>query len=99
MRKLFYLSITLFVFYSCTSKAQNQLQPHEGTVAVEGGEIWYKVMGEGEGIPILTLHGGPGGTHRYFYNLSPQTSERPIILFDQLGSGRSDHHQDTSLMT
>jgi len=56
-------------------------------------------MGEGEGIPILTLHGGPGGTHRYFYQLSPQTDERPIILFDQLGGGRSDYHNDTTLMT
>lgn len=99
MRKLVYLSITLFVFCSCTSQTENQLQAHEGTVAVEGGEMWYKVMGEGEGTPILTLHGGPGGTHRYFYHLSPQADDRSVILFDQLGSGRSDHHQDTSLMT
>lgn len=45
------------------------------------------------------MHGGPGGTHRYFYQLSPQTDERPIILFDQLGGGRSDYHTDTTLMT
>lgn len=56
-------------------------------------------MGEGEGIPILTLHGGPGGTHRYFYQLSPQTDKRSLILFDQLGGGRSDYHNDTTLMT
>ncbi|WMN11684.1 proline iminopeptidase-family hydrolase [Marivirga salinae] len=99
MRKIIYLFIPVLFLFSCSSQTHTDLEPHEGTVEVEGGEIWYKVMGEGEGIPILTLHGGPGGTHRYFYQLSPQTDERPIILFDQLGGGRSDYHNDTTLMT
>jgi len=99
MRKLIHLLIPVLFLFSCSTQTQKGLEPHEGTVEVEGGEIWYKVLGEGEGIPILTLHGGPGGTHRYFYQLSPQTDERPIILFDQLGGGRSDYHNDTTLMT
>ncbi|MGM0580423.1 MAG: proline iminopeptidase-family hydrolase [Bacteroidota bacterium] len=99
MRKIINLFIPILFLFSCSSQSPTGLEPHEGKVKVEGGEIWYKVMGEGEGIPILTLHGGPGGTHRYFYQLSPQTEERPIILFDQLGGGRSDYHNDTTLMT
>lgn len=99
MRNITYLFISILFLFSCSSQSPSGLAPHEGKVKVEGGEIWYKVMGEGEGIPVLTLHGGPGGTHRYFYQLSPQADDRPIILFDQLGGGRSDYHNDTTLMT
>lgn len=35
----------------------------EGYVKVTGGKIWYKVVGTGDNIPLLTLHGGPGSTH------------------------------------
>ncbi len=89
--------ISLFILsFGC----QNQvgLQPHEGYVEVEGGEIWYKVLGEGTATPLLLIHGGPGGTHRYFYELEPLSKERPIILFDQLGTGRSGYHTDTTLL-
>jgi proline iminopeptidase len=55
-------------------------------------------MGEGNTIPLLCLHGGPGGTSRSYYNLSDIAEDRPIIMFDQLGTGKSDHHQDTSLL-
>ncbi|ADR23211.1 proline iminopeptidase [Marivirga tractuosa] len=99
MKKIIHLIVIVLFLFSCSAQTQTGLEPHEGKVEVEGGEIWYKVMGEGEGIPILTLHGGPGGTHRYFYQLSPQTDKRSLILFDQLGGGRSDYHNDTTLMT
>jgi proline iminopeptidase len=99
MRKIFLHLITVLLACSCSPQAENQIHSHEGKVDLEGGKIWYKVMGEGEKTPILTLHGGPGGTHRYFYQLSPQTDERSVILFDQLGGGRSEYHIDTTLMT
>ena len=55
-------------------------------------------MGEGDQTPLLCMHGGPGGTSRSFYHLSEIAKDRPVIMFDQLGSGKSDHHQDTSLL-
>lgn len=91
------LFITIFLIVGCQSPTKLSIQ--QGKIEVAGGEIWYKVMGEGDGIPILTLHGGPGGTHRSFYQLSPQNKDRKVMLFDQLGSGRSDYHTDTTLMT
>ena len=44
--------------------------PGEGFVVVPGGPVWYHVAGVGPGVPLLALHGGPGGTqfpalHRY----------------------------------
>ncbi|MBK6265164.1 proline iminopeptidase-family hydrolase [Marivirga sp. S37H4] len=89
----------LSVFLLCISCQSNpSLQAEEGYVEVEGGKIWYKVIGEGDQVPLLLMHGGPGGTHCYFYELTPLSENRPIILFDQLGSGRSDHHTDTALL-
>ncbi|MEP4091608.1 proline iminopeptidase-family hydrolase [Reichenbachiella sp.] len=75
------------------------LKSGEGYVGVKGGKIWYRVLGEGNQTPLLMLHGGPGGTSRSFYLFEPLTADRPIILMDQLGSGRSDQHEDTTLLT
>ena len=30
-----------------------------------GHEIWTKTVGDGSGIPLLLLHGGPGAGHDY----------------------------------
>jgi proline iminopeptidase len=43
------------------------------------------------------MHGGPGGTSCRFEVLAPLANERPVIFYDQLGSGRSEHPTDTSL--
>jgi proline iminopeptidase len=90
------LIFVLLVFNS--SAAFTQLKEEEGYVHVKGGKIWYRVIGKGQGIPILLNHGGPGGTSRSFYQFAPIGEDRPIILFDQLGSGRSDYHTDSSLL-
>ncbi|GAA5037838.1 proline iminopeptidase [Marivirga lumbricoides] len=92
---IFFL-FAVIISYGC--KSQQELTAHEGYVEVEGGKIWYKVLGEGTATPLLLMHGGPGGTHRYFYELEPLSKERPIILFDQLGTGRSGYHTDTTLL-
>ena len=75
------------------------LKQGEGYIQVGGGKIWYRVFGEGKGTPIMMLHGGPGGTSRSFYQFEEIGKDRPIIIFDQLGGGRSDYHTDSSLLT
>ncbi len=72
------------------------LKAKNGFIQVEGGNIWYAVTGEGDSPPLLHLHGGPGGTSNF--NLSEIAADRPVIVFDQLGNGRSDHHKDTALL-
>lgn len=96
-----YLILILLLIASCSNNPRHSnplLRQGEGFVEVEGGKIWYGIMGEGDDTPLLCLHGGPGGTSRSYYNLSEIAKERPVIMFDQLGTGRSDHHQDTSLL-
>ena len=70
---------------------------------VNGHRVWYWIVGGGgarETTPLLVLHGGPGCPHDYLENLSALASEsRRVIFYDQLGCGRSDLPDDTSLWT
>lgn len=73
--------------------------PGQGFIDVPGGPVWYKIAGTGPGIPVLALHGGPGGTSCGYALLEPLGDQRPIIRYDQLGSGRSGRPDDVSLWT
>jgi len=58
----------------------------------EGHRIYMEQCGNPDGIPVVILHGGPGGgcspaMRRYF---DPQVYR--VILFDQRGCGRSRPH-------
>jgi len=95
----FYIPM-FFVLLSCVGCSNKKpLTSHEGYLPVKGGKIWYRVFGEGKGTPIMMLHGGPGSTSRSFYQFEEIGKDRPIIIFDQLGSGRSDYHTDSTLLT
>lgn len=101
MKKLIYLLfVTLVVFqFCCTSTGFLTLSPRSGFLEVKGGKIWYRILGEGDKIPLLMLHGGPGFTSYYLTPLADSIAKnRPVIIFDQLGCGRSDKITDTSLM-
>jgi len=71
----------------------------EGRIPVTGGRVWYRVVGAGRTVPLLTLHGGPGGGHDYLESLEALLDERAVILYDQLGCGLSDKPNDPSLWT
>jgi L-proline amide hydrolase len=68
----------------------------EGFVDHRGYRTWYRCVGDlGAGaVPLLTLHGGPGSTHNYFAPLERLAGERPVVLYDQIGCGRSDRPPD-----
>lgn len=58
----------------------------------DGHQIYVEQCGNPEGVPVLVLHGGPGGgcspaMRRYF---DPNTYR--VVLFDQRGCGRSRPH-------
>jgi proline iminopeptidase len=62
----------------------------EGFLEHPVGRTWYRVTGEGGRTPLLCLHGGPGSTHNYFRPLERLADERRVVVYDQLGCGRSD---------
>lgn len=75
------------------------MKPGEGYIDVPGGRVWYEVAGDGEGIPLLCLHGGPGIPHDYLEPLGGLGHSRPVIFYDQLGCGKSKGPTDPELFT
>jgi proline iminopeptidase len=69
----------------------------EGYIEVPGGRVWYQVVGAGDAVPLLTLHGGPGATSDTLTPLQDLADERPVVFYDQLGGGRSDQPTDKAL--
>ena len=68
----------------------------EGYVDFRGYGTWYRVVGDrsSAAAPLLALHGGPGSTHNYFAPLEQLADERPVVLYDQVGSGNSDRPKE-----
>ena len=87
----------ILLFSSITSPAVSADNSKQGFINVPGGPVWYKVSGNGEGLPLLALHGGPGSTSCTYSLLDPLGDQRSIIRYDQLGSGRSGRPDDLSL--
>lgn len=70
----------------------------KGFVPVTGGKIWYEMYGrEKQATPVVVLHGGPGSSSYSLQGLKVLGEERPVVLYDQLGCGKSDRPDDESL--
>lgn len=58
--------------------------------------LYYEISGNKEGVPVVFLHGGPGGgidsADRGFFN----PDKYKIVLFDQRGSGKSTPSASTA---
>lgn len=65
----------------------------QARMAVPGGhEIYFEQSGNPNGIPVLVVHGGPGGGSNPTMRRCHDPSRYRIILFDQRGCGRSTPH-------
>lgn len=95
-RRLMLLALLLVLGATsgCTSQSPSvPLQRSEGRKEVNGTSFYYQTIGTG--TPIFVLHGGPGGSHRYFLpHLEPLAETHQLILFDQRGTGQSDGNLD-----
>jgi proline iminopeptidase len=103
MKFLFRLLITSSVLFAfCNDRAEEEKSipiTKDGYLTIKEGKIWYRIYGDGPGTPVLVLHGGPGSISYYLFAYKALAKDRPVIFFDQLGSGKSDHLTDTTLMT
>jgi len=86
---------TLVFLVACGARADAG-NLRSGFIDVPGGPVWYEIAGDG-GTPLLTLHGGPGGTSCGLQLLYPLADERAVVRYDQLGTGRSGRPRDPSL--
>ena len=62
------------------------------------GETAYEIYGDLESgkIPLIALHGGPGFPHGYLLPLTLLLTDYgiPVILYDQIGCGKSTRYPD-----
>src|SRR5260370_19633888 len=61
--------------------------------------IYVEEIGNPEGVPVLFLHGGPGGgltpSYRRFFDPRPSR----VLPFDQRGAGKSPPHAELAQNT
>ncbi|MDR1476959.1 MAG: alpha/beta fold hydrolase [Rickettsiales bacterium] len=55
----------------------------------DGHEIAYYQYGNPHGKPVLSFHGGPGGSAKFKYAAFHDLKKKRVILFDQRGCGQS----------
>jgi proline iminopeptidase len=89
------VGVALAIAVACSAPAR--VIPPEGYVDVPGGKVYYTTMGGGDRTPLLLLHGGPGGRSCAFEVLRDLATDRRVIRYDQLGSGKSERPDDLSL--
>ncbi len=68
------------------------MEVREGTMPFKGFHTWYRIVNPaGKHPPLLLIHGGPGSTCNYFEGFDPLAAEtdRPVIMYDQIGCGHS----------
>jgi L-proline amide hydrolase len=80
------------------------IREQEGFIPVGEYKVWYRSVGGGAGTqeqtPILALHGGPGVPSDYIEDITKlATDTRRVIIYDQLGCGRSDRPDNPAMWT
>ena len=89
----------LLVSIACRAPAPGPRVAPEGFIDVPGGKVFYKTIGTGDKTPLVRLLGGPGGRSCAFSVLADLATDRRVIRYDQLGSGKSDRPTDLNLWT
>jgi len=93
-----------------TPKGASPLQPRyngrmetEGRIPFRGHETWYRSVGpeDGDAVPLLCLHGGPGANWLHMKPYEVLADERRVVFYDQLGAGNSvvEEPHDPSMWT
>ncbi|HEY8559396.1 MAG TPA: alpha/beta fold hydrolase [Pyrinomonadaceae bacterium] len=87
----------LLVFAGPASAQAKKLTNGEYRAEINGVAHWYKIAGaEQKTVPLVIIHGGPGGNVYNFERLAGKRLEKfaTVIYYEQRGSGRSAAPQD-----
>jgi pyruvate dehydrogenase E2 component (dihydrolipoamide acetyltransferase) len=76
-------------FVAAASKAAEE-GPASGKIDVAGRQINYVKAGQGEGPPIIFVHGFGGDLNNWMFNQSELAGTRPTYALDLPGHGGSD---------
>lgn len=97
MRKLLGLLVLIVVLFLSHCDQTDRGEPlniKEGIAPINGTDIYYKIMGEGD--PIIMIHGGPMLEHGYLVPyFKPLAKNYKLIYYDQRISGRSSANVDS----
>jgi len=66
-----------------------------GFVEHDGESLYYEMIGEGE-VPLVLSHGAGGNHASWFQQVAVFATERPVIVWDHRGYGRSTDRADRS---
>jgi proline-specific peptidase len=61
----------------------------DGYATAANGKIYYRLFGGGKRLPLVVLHGGPAAGHGYMMPYAQLATDRPVVLYDQSGCGKS----------
>lgn len=83
--------MTIQEYFKIETEYYPPIEPfHSGYLKVsEKHEIYYEQSGNPAGVPIVYLHGGPGGNTKPYHREYFDPQHYHIILFDQRGAGKS----------
>lgn len=99
MKSLLFLFILNLVINSCYSQENKYFREGESFLTINDVNHWIKIKGiKNSTIPIVIVHGGPGG-HNYNFErtVGPLIEEfATVIYYEQRGCGRSKAPKDTT---
>ncbi|WP_301749763.1 prolyl aminopeptidase [uncultured Erythrobacter sp.] len=55
----------------------------------DGHQVWWELTGNPAGVPVVVVHGGPGGSIRPYYRRLIDPDHQQGVFFDQRGCGKS----------
>ena len=74
------------------TKVQSHIE-EQGYMTRRIGRTFFRrvlPIGARRGTPLFILHGGPGSTHETFSEVLELAQGREVVIYDQIGCGRSD---------
>lgn len=88
--RVVHLEDSLFTAIPQVPRLEEALGLEGRRIRVGDAELW--VEEEGAGVPLVLIHGGPGGTHHGFHPWFGRAAEfARVIYYDQRGCGLSDY--------